>query len=673
MVQSAPAAARPVPAPVALWRALPFTAQLLAIGMLVGLLWFLASRAANEQQLRAARERNAALVRLQRAEVIAGGLGTAAQGMSRAHRGYLLSGQQEFLEEYARQRAAFDLGARRLLDIAPTGQVSLDIDAMRAALARWRELAFIPNVALRRAEGLRAFEQGRPGAAGVLLGAALMDTVTAIHDRLARDIREEARLVEAEIEEAASRDEWEVFLTSTGALAVLLLLLTLLMRLVQRELALVVRAAEALDAGRYRDARLPDARTAPNREVAQLAATFEQLAASIEERERQLQEDIVKLKELDRLKRDFVSTVSHELRTPLTSMRGALGLILGGKVGEVPPKGQELLRIAMTNTERLIRLINDILDIEKADAGQMALRHDPLRVRPLVDTTLAGLDAYARDHGVTLVVAGAPGADAAITGDADRLTQVLTNLISNAVKYSPRDAAVEVEIVPGDGVVSLRVRDHGPGIPEEFTGRIFGRFQQAGGADSRRSGGTGLGLNIARTIVELHGGRIGFEPAEGGGTVFWFTLPTVAEAPLRAPAAPAVAGPGAAPRDQRKAVLVVEDDPSMRDVLVALVDQIARAIPVHSAEAAQEVLAREPVAAIILDPGLPGMDGFSFAKRLRQDPRLRTMPLFLFSAREYEPEELRRGGIRAADAYVKTRDAETVLFDRLRLELAKPR
>ena len=677
MVPSTPRPSRPTRlprGPVALWRALPFTAQLLVVGMLVGLLWFLASRAANEQRLEDARERNALLVRLQRAQVIAGGLGNAVLGMSRAHRGYLLSGRPEFLDDYARQRAAFESGAQRLLDVAPSGKVAVDLDAMRTALTQWRERAFIPNVARRRTEGLTAFDEGRPGAAGVLLGATLMDSVTTIHDRLARDIREEVQAVELLVEEAASREEWEVFLTSTGALAVMLLLLTLLMRLVQRELAQVIGAAEALGAGRYRDARLPDARSAPNREVARLAGTFDALAASIEERERQLQDDIVKLKELDRLKRDFVSTVSHELRTPLTSMRGAIGLILGGKVGEVPPKGQELLRIAMTNTERLIRLINDILDVEKADAGQMALRHDPLRIRPLVDTTLAGLDVFAREHGVTLVITGAPGADAAVTGDADRLVQVLTNLISNAVKYSPRGAAVEVEIAPGEGVVSLRVRDHGPGLPEEFTGRIFGRFQQAGGADSRRSGGTGLGLNIARTIVELHGGRIGFEPADGGGTVFWFTLPTAPETPAAVPAQPAVmAGPGAAAPDQRRAVLVVEDDPSMRDVLVALVDQVARPIPVHSAEAAQEVLAREAVAAIILDPGLPGMDGFSFAKRLRQDPRLRTLPVFLFSAREYDPEELRRGGIRAADAYVKTRDAEALLFDRLRLELAKTR
>jgi DNA-binding response OmpR family regulator len=157
--------------------------------------------------------------------------------------------------------------------------------------------------------------------------------------------------------------------------------------------------------------------------------------------------------------------------------------------------------------------------------------------------------------------------------------------------------------------------------------------------------------------VDLHGGQVGFEPAEGGGTVFWVTLPTVT--------------PLAVGADARAAVLIIEDDPSMRDVLVAQCEAIARPVPAQSAEAAFDLLERERVSAIILDPGLPGMDGLSFAQRLRKDPRLRTLPIFLFSAREYSAEELRASGIRATDAFVKTRDAEGVLFDRLRAELQK--
>src|SRR5690606_27672997 len=160
---------------------------------------------------------------------------------------------------------------------------------------------------------------------------------------------------------------------------------------------------------------------------------------------------IEKLKELERLKADFVSTVSHELRTPLTSMRGALGLLLGGAGGELSPKGRELLRIALTNTDRLIRLINDILDIEKIDAGHVQIRRDRLALRPLLETTLSGLDGYAREAGVTLSL-GEVG-DLELLGDSDRLIQVFTNLVSNAVKFTPKDGAVDVSAVEdGDNV-----------------------------------------------------------------------------------------------------------------------------------------------------------------------------------------------------------------------------
>ncbi len=454
--------ARPRLRPVALWRALPFTAQLLVLGMLVGLGWFLAKRASDEAQLAAVRERNARLAQWQRAEVTAARVGTALQQMSRAHRGFLLTGDEEQLADFARARLAFLVGVGRLLGTETNAEVRAQLDSVRTRAARWEDSAFTANVALRRARGLGAFAPGGPGEAGVARGARLMDAAAVAHDQLLRELRAGAADVEALADEAASRDELLSFLTSAGALAVLMLLLTLLMRLVARELGQVVRAADALEAGHYAAARLPDAHKAPNREMAVLAVTFDRLAASIERRERQLQDDIVQLKELERLKRDFVSTVSHELRTPLTSMRGALGLMLGGKVGEIPGRGQELLRIAMTNTERLIRLINDILDIEKMDAGQMSVRRDALRLRPLVEGALAGLEGFAREHGVRVALTGAADADAAFVGDADRIIQVLTNLVSNAAKFSPKGSSVDVSLHPSGQTVTVRVRDHGP-------------------------------------------------------------------------------------------------------------------------------------------------------------------------------------------------------------------
>jgi signal transduction histidine kinase/CheY-like chemotaxis protein len=639
------------------WRALPLTAQLSAVGMIVGLLGFLATSAAGERQQKEARARSSRMLELQGAELVAARLGTSLASMSRAHRGFLLSGDDTFVSDYEGARRDFERDAARFLELTHSERMQQALAGLRGSVRIWQDLAVAPNIARRRSGGLAAFERGTDGAAGVRLGATLMDAAAALQVRMTRDLRDEMRVLELDADRAAAEEELAAFLIWVGSLAVFILMLTLLMQLVARALHQVTAAAEALDAGRYRDAKLPDASRAPNRELARLASTFDQLAASIEERELQLKEDIEKLKELERLKRDFISTVSHELRTPLTSMRGALGLMLGGKVGPVEGKGRDLLQIAMTSTERLIRLINDILDIEKMDAGQVSVRRDRMRLRPVVETTLSGLEAFARDQNVGLSLTTDAAADAELLGDADRLVQVLTNLVSNAVKFSPPGSTVELSIIPGDGEVTVRVRDHGPGISTEFAGRIFGRFQQAGGAESRRSGGTGLGLNIAKSIVELHAGRIGFEPAEGGGSTFWITFPTVV--------------PIAAVADPRSALLIIEDDASMRDVLVAQFEPIARPVAVQSAEAALEFLDREEVMAIILDPGLPGMDGLAFAQRLRQNEKLRRLPIFLFSAREYSAEELRGSGIRAADAFVKSRDAESVLFERLRHELKK--
>ena len=645
--------------PLGDWRALPFTAQLLVVGMLFGLFWFLAARRANDLQRSEVRRRAETLVRLQRAQVIAADLGRALASMARAQRGFLLSGDDRFLRQYDDEQREYGLDVARLTEATDNELVRANLDRLGRTVRLWQDSAIVPNVARRRAGGLSAFERGTPGARDLLFGAALIDTATALQGALARALLEDVRVEEIDAEQQEFVDDLTSFLIWTAALAVFLLVLTLLMRLVARALGQVIGAANALVAGRYGDAQLPDPARAPNREIAQLARTFDQLATSIALRESELQRDIEKLQELERLKNDFVSTVSHELRTPLTSMRGALGLILGGKAGEMPPKGRDLLQIAMSNTERLIRLINDILDIEKMDAGQLKLRRERLQLRPILETTLAGLEAFARDHQVTLRLADPADArratNAEIIGDADRLIQVFTNLVSNAVKFSPAGGTVELSLDVGDGLVTVRVRDHGPGIPPEFAGRIFGRFQQAGGADSHKSGGTGLGLSIAKTIVEKLEGKIGFELAEGGGSIFWVTIPT--------------AVPIAPESDPRRAVLIVEADASMRDVLVAMLEGIALPIAVQSAEAAFEVLTRRTVVAVVLDAELPGMDGFAFARALRRDPKQRSLPLFLFSAREHEPETLRAAGIRATDAYVKTRDSEAVLFERLRQTL----
>lgn len=644
---------------LAAWRGLPLTAQLLVVGMIFGMGWFLAARGASDRQQAEMRAVTSRLNQLHRGTLIATRVGSGLRGVTTDYRAYLLSGDTAFLTRAVHERLRLRVDLADLATLFPNPRIGSAVDSIAGLLSQWEDSSFFPNVALRRRSAVSAFGAGSPGAVALERGARIIRSAQRIQEDLTRGLSDATLQAELDVDRDAASYELANFLVWTAALAVFLLVLTLLMRLVAQALQQVVAAAEALDAGHYARARLPAAHQAPNREMAHLATTFEQLAANIERREGQLQQDIVQLRELERLKRDFVSTVSHELRTPLTSMRGALGLILGGKTGELPTKSRDLLQIAMSNTERLIRLINDILDIEKMDAGQISLRRDRLRLRPLLETTCTSLDAFAREHRASVRITSPMESDADIIGDPDRLIQVFTNLLSNALKFSPPEGVVEIHISIEESLVRVRVRDHGPGISEEFAERIFGRFQQAGGADSRKSGGTGLGLNIARGIVEMHSGAIGFETPEGGGTTFWVTLPV---------AAPYVGGD-----DARRVILIVEDDASMRDVLVAQFEALARAIGVQSAEAALDVLTHEPVGAIVLDPGLPGMSGLEFARTIRQDPKLRTLPLFLFSAREHAPDELRAAGIRASDAFVKTRDSEALLFDRVRLELQKRR
>jgi len=237
--------------------------------------------------------------------------------------------------------------------------------------------------------------------------------------------------------------------------------------------------------------------------------------------------DISQRKRVDQMKNELVATVSHELRTPLTSMRASLSLLQSGAVGHLDDEAQELVGIAHRHCERLVRLVSDMLDVEKVASGKVAVQPLPERLLPVVQDALAAIQGQALDAGVTLV----RDWDAALDGlvveiDRDRITQVLLNLLSNAVKFAPRGSRVEVAValgVTGQGV-RLSVADRGPGIPVEFRDRIFQRFAQADpGADQKTS--TGLGLAISRQIVIEHGGQLGFEDRPGGGAVFHVDLP----------------------------------------------------------------------------------------------------------------------------------------------------
>jgi signal transduction histidine kinase len=233
--------------------------------------------------------------------------------------------------------------------------------------------------------------------------------------------------------------------------------------------------------------------------------------------------DISERKRIDKLKDDFISTVSHEIRTPLTSIRGSLGLIHGGVVGEIPEKAAALIEIAHNNTNRLLHLVNDLLDIQKLESGLSQFTIEPTNLKQLLEQAVEANNAYAASHQTTLLLSEVDKT-LEVPMDQQRIMQVMNNLLSNAAKFSPPDNQVEIITEKRDNSVRITVIDQGPGVPEEFRPHLFERFTQADSSATRKTGGTGLGLSISKAIVEHHHGEISFERNQRG-SCFYFTLP----------------------------------------------------------------------------------------------------------------------------------------------------
>jgi PAS domain S-box-containing protein len=361
--------------------------------------------------------------------------------------------------------------------------------------------------------------------------------------------------------------------------------------------------------------------------------------------------DVTERRAVERLKNEFVSTVSHELRTPLTSIRGALGLLSSGLLGPIAEKAQRMLEIAVSNTDRLVRLINDILDLERIQSGKVELVRKRVSASDVMEQSLEGLQAIADQAGVSLRIEPQTGE---LWGDSDRIIQTLTNLLGNAIKFSPPGTAVTLSGVRGDRDFMFCVADEGRGVPEEKLGTIFERFSQVDASDSRDKGGSGLGLAICQSIVNAHGGSIWAETNEPVGSRFRFTIPLAPPAVIPARVVPEPAEFTNRARqllvndelsravDLLRAVdlvrspvsvLVVEDDLDLAGVMTtALQSRGIRTFHAATGNDAVELCAEHEPTLIVLDIGLPDMDGFAVVSALRGNPTLAKTPLLVYSA-----------------------------------------
>ncbi len=340
--------------------------------------------------------------------------------------------------------------------------------------------------------------------------------------------------------------------------------------------------------------------------------------------------DVTRETELDRMKNEFVSTVSHELRTPLTSIRGALGVLAGGLLGVMPEKAQRMLDIAVNNTDRLVRLINDILDIERMESGKVTMEKKVCDAGDLMQQAGDSVQGVADRAGVKLSVSPL---EVRLWVDPDRIIQTMTNLLGNAVKFSPQASTVWLTAEREGDQVRFRVKDQGRGIPADKLEAIFQPFKQVDASDAREKGGTGLGLAICQRIVEQHGGRIWAESTFGEGSTFIFALPALRDDPAELVAGNA-AGVGGEASDRRgKTVLVCDDDGSILAVVKALLEQRGyRVLTAASGQDALQQAASQQPDAVLLDLIMPGMSGWETMEQLKADPATREIPVVIFSA-----------------------------------------
>jgi PAS domain S-box-containing protein len=327
--------------------------------------------------------------------------------------------------------------------------------------------------------------------------------------------------------------------------------------------------------------------------------------------------------EMDRIRNEFVSTVSHELRTPLTSIRGSLGLLQSGAMGALPKNAAEMVAIAYKNSGRLVRIINDILDIGTIDAGKLTLQLSSVPLGELLQQSVEANAGFAEKCEVRFLLESVSANDR-VTADPDRLMQVVANLLSNAAKFSLPGTEVRVRVRSGTTTMRIEVEDSGAGIPEAFKAHIFEKFAQADASATRRFEGTGLGLSIARKLVEAMGGSIGFSSVVDQGSVFYVELPRIGAAPLATlraaqlseTAAHKVLLSLASSTEVNTGAIVpkllyVEDDEDLISVIRAALGGRVDVVPARNLREAERLLGEEEFGLVVLDQSLPDGSGIS--------------------------------------------------------------
>lgn len=350
--------------------------------------------------------------------------------------------------------------------------------------------------------------------------------------------------------------------------------------------------------------------------------------------------DVSDRREIERLKDEFISVVSHELRTPLTSISAALDLLAGGVLQNQPEDAQQMLNIAANNSDRLVRLINDILDIERIESGKIVMTKQACDAGDLMNQSVEAIQEIAERAGVTLSVSPV---SVRLWADPDRIIQVLTNLLSNAIKFSPQGSTIwlSAELIRSQGsetiyplsqydTLLIKVRDQGRGIPSDKLESIFERFQQVDASDSRQKGGTGLGLAICRSILQQHEGQIWAQSTLGEGSTFYFTLPIPTA--VQGSEFSVLSSELGDSTQNSPLVLVCDDDSSVRTVVQAMLErQGYRVLTVASGREAVEQSVAQPPDVILLNLMMPEMDGWETLAVLKNQTETQTIPVIILS------------------------------------------